>query len=93
MAGKTGAEIASKLMMLGVAGDMPVVVASALSSPKQNIWFGDLAGLAAATSAVGERTDPVIIGIGCAFGAKRRSGNSSTPSVHVATPLENLAVQ
>jgi uroporphyrin-III C-methyltransferase/precorrin-2 dehydrogenase/sirohydrochlorin ferrochelatase len=68
MAGRTSADIAARLMARGMLADTPVVVAANVSRPGQTAWHGDLAGLA-----VAETSAPVIIGIGRAFGERRRA--------------------
>ena len=68
MAGRTGAEIAARLVARGMPGDTPVVVAADLSRPGETLWHGELAELGAAASSA-----PVVIGVGRAFGERRRS--------------------
>lgn len=68
MAGRTGSDIAARLMARGMPGDTPVVVASGVSRPDQTVWRGDLASLPGQQPA----SAPVILGLGHAFGQRRR---------------------
>lgn len=70
MAGRTGAEIAARLIAQGLPGTTPAVVAADVGRPGQAIWQGTLAEIGAATVA---GAAPVVIGIGRAFGERRRT--------------------
>jgi uroporphyrin-III C-methyltransferase/precorrin-2 dehydrogenase/sirohydrochlorin ferrochelatase len=76
MAGKTGGDIAGRLMALGMPADTPVVIASDVSRPGQTVRHCDLVGLGAAAT-----SSPVIIGIGRAFGM--RDVRTSSPAMRL----------
>ncbi|VTZ50725.1 Uroporphyrinogen-III C-methyltransferase / Precorrin-2 dehydrogenase / Sirohydrochlorin ferrochelatase [Methylocella tundrae] len=68
MGGRTAGPIADRLMARGLAATTPVAVASAVSRPGQRIWICTLETLSSTMEAVAE-ADPVIIGVGAAFGS------------------------
>jgi uroporphyrin-III C-methyltransferase/precorrin-2 dehydrogenase/sirohydrochlorin ferrochelatase len=69
MAGRTAPQVVAKFASHGMAVDTPVAVASALSRPNQRLWHCTLATLGTTMDEVGD-TDPVVIGVGAAFGAR-----------------------
>lgn len=75
MAGTTADQIATKLRAHGLEGRTPVVIASALSRPDEDLWRGDL-DLLASKLREKRQGGPVLIGIGAVFG--RRTGALSS---------------
>jgi uroporphyrin-III C-methyltransferase/precorrin-2 dehydrogenase/sirohydrochlorin ferrochelatase len=71
MAKRTGAAIVGKLLAFGIAPDMPVVIASALSRPEQQLLHGSLDTLSSQLKAI-EGHGPFVIGVGRAFEARHR---------------------
>jgi uroporphyrin-III C-methyltransferase/precorrin-2 dehydrogenase/sirohydrochlorin ferrochelatase len=69
MSGRTAAGIAGKLLAAGLVAATPVVIASAITRPRQSFWTGTLGGL---TSGI-EQFDlsrPIIIGVGNVFACR-----------------------
>jgi uroporphyrin-III C-methyltransferase/precorrin-2 dehydrogenase/sirohydrochlorin ferrochelatase len=66
MGGRTAPAIAERLMMEGMPGDMPVVIAANISRANERRWHGTLDRLAAGIAIIGY-DDPVLIGVGAVF--------------------------
>ncbi|WGF90419.1 siroheme synthase CysG [Marinivivus vitaminiproducens] len=71
MAGRTAEPIAERLTSHGMHRDTDVAVVSAVSCPNQRVWRCTLGTLARTMTSVAT-SDPVIIGIGAALGARNR---------------------
>ncbi|CAH1661768.1 siroheme synthase CysG [Chelatococcus asaccharovorans] len=69
MAGTTADQIAAKLRAHGLDGHTPVVIASALSRPDEEVWRGEL-DLLPAKLREKRHGSPVLIGIGAVFGRR-----------------------
>lgn len=70
MAGRTGAEIAARLIAQGLPPATPAVIAADIGRPGQAIWRGTLAEIGAATDT---GAAPVVIGIGRALGERHQT--------------------
>ncbi|MCA2377075.1 siroheme synthase CysG [Agrobacterium sp. 22-211-1] len=68
MGGRTAADIQSSLLANGMPASTPVAVMISVSRANEQRWCGSLAQLAAAVERLGVN-EPVLIGIGDAFGA------------------------
>ncbi|WP_188356038.1 siroheme synthase CysG [Rhizobium rhizogenes] len=68
MGGRTAAAIQSSLLASGMPASTPVAVMISVSRANEQRWCGSLAQLAAAVERLGVN-EPVLIGIGDAFGA------------------------
>lgn len=66
MGGRTGPEIAARLLGEGMAPATPVVIAANVSRRDERRWCGPLAALADGMARIGH-DDPVVIGIGRVF--------------------------
>jgi uroporphyrin-III C-methyltransferase/precorrin-2 dehydrogenase/sirohydrochlorin ferrochelatase len=84
MAGRTAAQVVSELLAHGMSAGTHVAVAAALSRPNQRLWHCTLGTLAATVEAVGD-TDPVIIGIGAALGARVTDATEGNGQVALRT--------
>jgi uroporphyrin-III C-methyltransferase/precorrin-2 dehydrogenase/sirohydrochlorin ferrochelatase len=73
MAGRTASQIVARLAAYDLVGDTPIAVASSLSHSKQRLWQGALRDLLEIIAEAGD-TEPVILGIGNAFGQRQQHG-------------------
>ncbi len=94
MAGRTAGQIVARLTAHGLADATPIAVASALSRPEQRLWRGTLRDLPAVV-AEADDGEPVVIGIGRAFGerAHRVVGRGRTAGSRPDRVQLQLAVQ
>ena len=70
MGGRTAPAIGERLMQEGLSGETPVVISANVSRHNERRWQGTLRDLAAGIAVIGY-DDPVLIGIGAAFGVRR----------------------
>ncbi len=80
MGGRTGPELAHRIIGAGLAPSTPVAAVASVSRADESVWSGTLAGLA--SGAFSCSTDqPVLIGIGQAFAACAASARHAAPDV------------
>ncbi|SER92486.1 siroheme synthase CysG [Rhizobium sp. NFR03] len=66
MGGRTASAIAERLMAEGMAGDMPVVIASNISRAEERRWHGTVSTMHIGIAEIGY-DNPVLIGVGRVF--------------------------
>jgi uroporphyrin-III C-methyltransferase / precorrin-2 dehydrogenase / sirohydrochlorin ferrochelatase len=71
MGGRTSSAIAARLIAGGLPSATPVIMVSAASRPDEARWCGDLEQLSSTGGSLDRGDQPVIIGIGRAFGANK----------------------
>ncbi len=72
MGGRTGAELAARLIGEGLPADTPVVALAAVSRPEETRWLGRLDRLGGGLQALAG-DQPVLVGIGRVFAVARTS--------------------
>lgn len=82
MGGRTGGDVAAKLIGEGLPVATPVVVVAGVSRPDETRWSGQLDQLGAALMEIGV-DQPVLVGIGKVFAAVRQR--------QAAAPVERVA--
>ena len=81
MGGRTGPEIARRLMANDLSGETPVVIIAGVTRPDEWRWSGTLIALGSGSVALPAGL-PVLMGIGQAFGRTRTSAElSALPQV------------
>ncbi len=87
MGGRTAAEIQSSLLAHGMPASTPVAVMISVSRLNEQRWCGSLAQLAAAIERLGVN-EPVLIGIGDAFGAASSALSGAGTQEASLTPIQ-----
>ncbi|WP_332303847.1 siroheme synthase CysG [Rhizobium sp. GR12] len=87
MGGRTAAEIESSLLAHGMPAATPVAVMISVSRANEQRWCGSLAQLAAAVARLGVN-EPVLIGIGDAFGAASPAFSGASPQEQVTMAIQ-----
>ena len=90
MGGRTAAEIQSSLLAHGMPASTPVAVMISVSRSNEQRWCGSLAQLAAAITRLGVN-EPVLIGIGDAFGAVSSMFSGAGTQEPVSAPIQKPA--
>ncbi len=90
MGGRTAAEIQSSLLVHGMPASTPVAVMISVSRSNEQRWCGSLAQLAAAITRLGVN-EPVLIGIGDAFGAVSSMFSGASTQEPVSAPIQKPA--
>ncbi|MFB7147032.1 siroheme synthase CysG [Agrobacterium deltaense] len=80
MGGRTAAEIEAALLAHGMPALTPVAIMISVSRSNEQRWCGSLTQLAAAVERLGVN-EPVLIGIGDAFGAASSAMSRSSPLI------------
>ncbi|OOO34861.1 siroheme synthase CysG [Agrobacterium sp. YIC 4121] len=80
MGGRTAAEIEAVLLAHGMPALTPVAIMISVSRSNEQRWCGSLTQLAAAVERLGVN-EPVLIGIGDAFGAASSAMSRSSPLI------------
>ncbi|MFA7414310.1 MAG: siroheme synthase CysG [Rhizobium sp.] len=70
MGGRMAAEIQAALLSAGTSAATPVVIMASVTRENERRWAGSVDGLGAAMEKIGV-DEPVLIGVGNAFGARR----------------------
>jgi uroporphyrin-III C-methyltransferase/precorrin-2 dehydrogenase/sirohydrochlorin ferrochelatase len=86
MGGRTAPAIAARLREEGLGGETPVVISANVSRDNERRWQGTLRDLAAGIAVIGY-DDPVLIGIGAAFGVRRAPMVTVQPAPFAAGSL------
>lgn len=86
MGGRTAPAIAARLLEEGLGGKTPVVISANVSRDNERRWQGTLRDVAAGIAVIGY-DDPVLIGIGAAFGVRRASMVTVQPAPFAAGSL------
>ncbi|WDZ76906.1 siroheme synthase CysG [Ensifer adhaerens] len=86
MGGRTAPAIATRLLAEGLSGETPAVISANVSRDSERNWQGSLRELAAGIAVIGY-DDPVLIGIGAAFGARRMPMGTKVPVPLATTAL------
>jgi uroporphyrin-III C-methyltransferase/precorrin-2 dehydrogenase/sirohydrochlorin ferrochelatase len=87
MGGRTAAEIESSLLAHGMPAATPVAVMISVSRANEQRWCGSLTQLAAAVERLGVN-EPVLIGIGDAFGAASSAFSGTGTQEPVAMQIQ-----
>ncbi|MGN7880464.1 siroheme synthase CysG [Ensifer sp. 22460] len=86
MGGRTAPAIAARLQAEGLSGETPVVISANVSRDNERRWQGALRDLATGIAVIGY-DDPVLIGIGAAFGVRRVPRAAIRPAPFAAGSL------
>ena len=78
MGGRMAAKIQAALLSAGMSAGTPVVITASVTRENERRWTGSLDGLGAAMEKIGA-DEPVLIGVGNAFGV-RRTAESRRPA-------------